>query len=412
MKDFGKLLKLTCKRYAIWIILFGFFFTLSNSFGIKNDLNWVERRLTDPVIEMERYLGKESVHYSDAKIDNKKLEEYEKTAQAFAKKYDLKYNEERIYETPDEVESFEKKDELWDRYYTYDNFKRAMESLPDNKLQVADKFESSIAITIFFIFILSMALTSIEESLNYYDFTRMLPWSKKKEFLMKLGIALIFGLGLFIVNALVTLAILKGSVFSEILGFAGFGQYLLKVLLASLTASLVGVSLGLLAGNFLGHLGLTIIAVGFIEWFKLIVFAFATIFGDNLSSNLNDAYYNFKKTLGPAAKVFLSLTNTDFDKMSSLWAALAVGLIIAIVAYFLIGRSSAERSGYLVKNNVLSEICKWSGILSFTSILYGITTGFLNFGGPNILIRIISYCLSLLISYKLFDILFKIRLKF
>lgn len=412
MKDFGKLLKLTWKRYAIWIILFAFFFTLSNSFGIKNNLKWDERRLTDQVIEMERNLGKESVHYSDAKIDSKKLEEYEKTAQAFAKKYDLKDEEEKIYDDAYGPSYNEEKDELWDRYNTLDNFRRIMETYPDHKILVVEKFTSSMSITIFFIFILAMALTSIEESLNYYDFTRMLPWSKKKEFLMKLGISLIFGLGLFIVNALVTIAIIKGSVFSEIMSFAGFGKFLLKVLLSTLTTSLVGVSLGLLAGNFLGHIGLSIIAIGFIEWFKLIVFSFATIFGDDLSSRLNDAYIDFKNELGPAAKVFLSLTNTDFDKMSALWAALAVGLIISIGAYFLIGRSSAERSGYMVKNKALSEFCKWSGILSLTSLLYVITTGFITVDSFNIIVRIITYCLSLLISYKLFDILFKIRLKF
>ena len=91
---------------------------------------------------------------------------------------------------------------------------------------------------------------------------------------------------------------------------------------------------------------------------------------------------------------------------------MVVALIIAVGTYFLIGRSSAERSGYMVKNKALSEICKWSGILSLTSILFVIIAGFITFEGANIAIRIIAYALSLLISYKLFDILFKIRLKF
>ena len=38
MKDFRKLLKLTWKRYAIWLILVGFFFTLSNTLGVKSNL--------------------------------------------------------------------------------------------------------------------------------------------------------------------------------------------------------------------------------------------------------------------------------------------------------------------------------------------------------------------------------------
>ena len=69
-------------------------------------------------------------------------------------------------------------------------------------------------------------------------------------------------------------------------------------------------------------------------------------------------------------------------------------------------------SGYMVKNQVISNVCKWSGILSLTSLLFMITTGIISNDGTNIFINIIAYGLSLLISYKLFDILFKIRLKF
>ena len=66
----------------------------------------------------------------------------------------------------------------------------------------------------------------------------------------------------------------------------------------------------------------------------------------------------------------------------------------------------------MVKNKALSGIAKWSGILSLTSILFVIASSIITPDTSNIIIRIITYGLSLLISYKLFDILFKIRLKF
>ena len=69
MKDFKKMLKLTWKRYAIWIILVAFFFTLLNTLGIKNNFKWEQKNLIDPVIEMERDLGKESIHLSYVKLD-------------------------------------------------------------------------------------------------------------------------------------------------------------------------------------------------------------------------------------------------------------------------------------------------------------------------------------------------------
>ena len=91
MKDFGKLLKLTWKRYAIWLILVGFFFTLFNTLEVKSNLKWDAFRITDNVRKMENYLGEEKSRPDDQKIDEKYLKDSEKTAQAFAKKYKLKY---------------------------------------------------------------------------------------------------------------------------------------------------------------------------------------------------------------------------------------------------------------------------------------------------------------------------------
>ena len=410
MKDFGKLLKLTWKRYAIWLILVGFFFTLFNILEVKSNLKWDAFRVTDNVRQMERNLGKEKDHLDDEKIDEKYLKDAEKTAQAYAKKYKLKYQEERSYDE-EYMEKLNKYD-LWHKQATYEEFMRVMEELDSYKIDMTEKLTSSMALSLVFIMIIAMGLTSIEESLNYYDFTRMLPWSKKREFLMKIGVALVFGLALFIINILMVTITIKGSVFSEIASFAKIGIFLMKSMISMVSASLVGVSLGLLAGNFLGHIGLSIIAIGFVEWFKLIIFSFLGIFGETYPGTFNDAYYNFKRSLSPAAQVFLSLLNASFDKTSTLWAGLVVALIIAVGTYFLIGRSSAERSGYMVKNKILSEICKWAGILSLTSILFVIIAGLVSSGDGNIILKILAYALSLLISYKLFDILFKIRLKF
>lgn len=412
MKDFKKMLKLTWKRYAIWIILLAFFSTLLNTLGTKNNFEWEQRSLIDPVIEMERDLGKESKYLSDGKLDKDFFEKSEKLAKEYAKKYNLKEEEEKTFEESYNLEPIEEKNDLWEKYSIYNNYLRSMEYFKSGKYLVIEKLLSSMAISLVFIIIASIGLTSIEESLNYYDFTRMLPWSKKKEFLMKVGIALIFGLALFIINTVIVFITIKGSAFSEIVSFAGFPTFLLKCIISFVSASLVGVSLGLLAGNFIGHIGLGIIAVGFIEWFKPIVFSFLAIFGDGHAARLNERYYEFKEGLTPAAKTFLSLTNANFEQISTIWAGLVVAIIIATCAYFLIGKSSAERSGYMVKNKVLSEICKWSGILSLTSILFVILTGMISSDGTNMIIRILAYGLSLLISYKLFDILFKIRLKF
>ena len=89
MRDFKKLLKISWKRYAIWLILLGFFLTLSNVLGVKQNIDWNKRRLYSSIIEIERYMNKESVHLDDQKFDEKYLEDSKKLAEEFAKKYKL-----------------------------------------------------------------------------------------------------------------------------------------------------------------------------------------------------------------------------------------------------------------------------------------------------------------------------------
>ena len=174
MKDFRKLLKLTWKRYAIWLILVGFFFTLSNTLGVKSNLKWDAFRITDNVRQIEKYLGEEKTHLDDEKFDEKYLKEAEKTAESFAKKYKLTYRKDRGYDE-DYFETLNKTD-LWDKQNIYEEFIRGMENLEGYKLDFTEKLVSSMALSLIFIMIVAMGLTSIEESLNYYDFTRMLPW--------------------------------------------------------------------------------------------------------------------------------------------------------------------------------------------------------------------------------------------
>src|SRR5699024_1237863 len=98
MKDFKKMLKLTWKWYAIWIILVGFFFALSNVFVVKSNLRCDSNNISDIIKEMGTYLGKKKTQLTDQKIDEKYLKEAEKTAQDFADKYKLNYRGDRFYD--------------------------------------------------------------------------------------------------------------------------------------------------------------------------------------------------------------------------------------------------------------------------------------------------------------------------
>ena len=301
-------------------------------------------------------------------------------------------------------------DKVEDQFYTLNRYEYAVQSIKNGELKIVKIYTNMLFFILVFTGIFTMALTSMEESMAYYDFTRMLPWSKKKEMLMKIGLGFIFTLGLFIVNLLVVTAIVKSSAIGGIVNFDGLAFFIIKSIALFAIASIVSTSLGLLAGNFLGHIGLMIIGVGAFEWFKNIILVFLLIFSESYTSRLEELIYKCINKLSPNIKPILSLTYVEFDNSLSLLTGLAIAFIIGLVAYLLIEKSSSERSGYLVKNEILSKICKFAAIFSLTSVMFVIANTFLY--TEMFIIRLVVYVLAFLISYKFFDILFNIRLKF
>ena len=109
-------------------------------------------------------------------------------------------------------------------------------------------------------------------------------------------------------------------------------------------------------------------------------------------------------------KPFVSIFNTSGELPEDL-GYLALAIIWAIIAYMINNKVNAEKSGYLVISKPFEVIAKVMGTLSTASILYIILNSSL-LNSQSVVINIICYVLSLLLSYKLFDILFKVRLKF
>ena len=412
MSDFGKILKLTWKRFSVWIILGCLFLGLSNSFLIKNKMQKYNEDIIDNVAYMEKDLHNKKMDTKNITIDEKFLEESDKIADEFAKKYNFGraiYNSLGEYNGPG-YEGDIYLDKVEDQFYTLNRYEYAVQSIKNGELKIVKIYTNMLFFILVFTGIFTMALTSMEESMAYYDFTRMLPWSKKKEMLMKIGLGFIFTLGLFIVNLLVVTAIVKSSAIGGIVNFDGLAFFIIKSIGLFAIASIVSTSLGLLAGNFLGHIGLMIIGVGAFEWFKNIILVFLLIFSEWYTSRLEELIYKCINKLSPNIKPILSLTYVDFDNSLSLLTGLAIAFIIGLVAYLLIEKSSSERSGYLVKNEILSKICKFAAIFSLTSVMFVIANTFLY--TEMFIIRLVVYVLAFLISYKFFDILFNIRLKF
>lgn len=411
MSDFKKILKLTTKRLSIWLVLICLFFALVNALSSRNQIKVSHNNLLNSVASMEDGLGLKRTDLKNKKLDEDDIAYTKDLAEKYAEKYGL----EKVLETKNYMEpanDWEKiqKSGVESQYFVLRDYIFTADILNQGRLLTSNIYQGLIATIVLMIGIFAMATTSVEESIGYYDFTMMLPWKKEKELFMKSAQAFIFGIIVFAINLAITSLMLKSSAFGQILSFSGFGLFILKALMVFMSASIIATATGLVAGNVIGHIGLLIISISGFELVRTLIAEFITVFSTGLASSFNQGYDSMKEKLPDYLKVFLSITHASYDDIRTLVSVLVVAILIGVCAYIIIKRSAAERSGYMVKNKTVSNICKGFAIFSLTSILYSFSINI--FDANFLLASVVMYGLSFLLSFKFFDILFNIRLKF
>lgn len=410
MSDFKKILKLTWKRLSIWLILLFLFFTLVNALASRNQIKVKYDNLTRTVKTMEKDLGVKESKSPGEKISPEYLTYSKELSKQFAKKYDLEdYIGEEGYENANQWDKIQKSG-AEDKYFTLRDFSYLSGKFDGERFSTMEIYEGLIPIIILMLGIFTIITTSVEESMGYYDFTMMLPWKKEKELLMKIGQGFLFALIVFIINLIVTSLLLKSSAFGNVLSFQGLGVFLLKSLMVFLIGSTITTSTGIVAGNVLGHIGLMNISIFGLELIRNLLVGLISVFSLGLAENFNQLTESFKEATASHLRVFLSISYADFDNIKSLLVALVYALIIGGIAYLVTKNSSAERSGFMVKNKTINAIAKVLAVFSLTSLLYSFSISI--FEVDFLIIRLVMYGLSFLLSYKFFDILFSIRLKF
>ena len=414
MKDLNKLLKITIKRFGIWILIFSLLIAMINGMQTRNRLMGDSELLKSAVYDMSDDLGMEIDN--SQKINRDYLNEASKIANAYAQKYELKSDKELDIMTEKEQNVYYQKleskygEEIWTKESNYKTFESMKTANEDGSMGAGAYLEDSTKGILILVAIISMLITSLEQSLPYYEFTMMFPWKKKDEVWMKAIIVFIIGLLIFLINLLSNIMMINASDFGSLLNVASLGDSIFKSILMVLSTSIITVATGMIAGNFVGQIGLLIIAAGSIDLVKTILDSFIGVFSSNLVDVIDKGYMNFKNNLPNIIKPFINLLNVDFT-YSSIIGLILVAFVWAMLAYFVNSKQNSENSGYLVLSKPVANVAKVLGILTLTSILNML--GSATFSGvKNIIFSIVIYAISLLISIKLFDILFKVRLKF
>lgn len=414
MSDFKNLFKITVKRYGIWILLISLMIAMT--YGLQS-----RARLKN---EAENLRGSVNVMAEDldTSIDNegKITKEYLDEASTIADKYAEKYG----ILTDDQMKNLA--DEDWNDYsdkainkygskfWEYESNYRTFQNIKESNLEVSNIFTYYIEDTAFgivvLVAILAMLITSLEQSLSFYDFTLMFPWKKRDEVWMKALVVFIIGLAMFLINLLLNIAMISSSDFAPLMDFSKLGDPILQSILLIFATSFITVSTGMIAGNFLGHAGLGIIAIGSIELLRYIVDVFLMIFAPDFASSASSSFSKFIENLPGVLRPFFSLFNVRMTYPTIVGYIIVAGLW-TLLAYLINSKSSSEKSGYLIISKPVEYIAKIWGILSFTTVLYLIGSAPIS-GMGSMILELIIYVVALLISIKLFDILFKVRLKF
>ncbi|WP_282928634.1 hypothetical protein [Anaerococcus sp. Marseille-Q7828] len=414
MSDFKNLFKITVKRYGIWILLISLMIAMTYGLQSRARLKNEAENLRGSVNVMAEDLDI-SID-NDGKITKEYLDEASTIADKYAEKYGILTDEEMKNLADEDWNDYSDKaiNKYGSKFWEYESNYRTFQNIKESNLEVSNIFTYYIEDTAFgivvLVAILAMLITSLEQSLSFYDFTLMFPWKKRDEVWMKALVVFIIGLAMFLINLLLNIAMISSSDFAPLMDFSKLGDPILQSILLIFATSFITVSTGMIAGNFLGHAGLGIIAIGSIELLRYIVDVFLMIFAPDFASSASSSFSKFVENLPGVLKPFFSLINVKMDYPNIIGYIIVAGLW-TLLAYLINSKSSSEKSGYLIISKPVEYIAKIWGILSFTTVLYLIGSAPIS-GMGSMILELIIYVVALLISIKLFDILFKVRLKF
>lgn len=413
MRNFKNLIKFTWKRFSIWLILVTVFCTMAVGISNQNTIRNAYDNFTYNIISMREDLYGKGQN-KDIKINEESLDQIAIELLKYKEKYKLlDFDEVYSIDVSGEAQDdyFERLSQNggYDAHYIYNSIKTYLQQFDEGKFDGSSYYQSLIFPIVIFMGLFGLSLTSLEQSSAIYDFTRLMPWKKKDELLMKTGIVFLFGLVIFAINAIVLAFILKTSAFGQVLSLHLIGRQICRNILIFLGTSIISTSLGFIAGNFLGHFGLFIMTLAGFELYRENLNMTLQVFSTALADKFYSAMASFEEGLHPFIKTLLSIVYIEVDDIRTILAFVLVAALIFCFALYLSKNQTSERSGYMIVNKKVSVFCKLIATLTLANLMTSLLASV--FVDTSFLVMII-FVLSLLLSYKFFDMLFEIRLKF
>lgn len=416
MRDFKKEIKILSRRNGFWIILvLAVSLLFSGLFQTKSlDESYRSLIQTTNTLNKMAKTGKKYDKYT--KIDKKFFQDNDVIFEKMSKKYKYEENINFDYEKASQKE-IDEREEFQLKYGEYistlDQYKYLSQEAKGKSNNFYFSYISVMGIVV--AIVLGVLFSSMEHATSYYEFARTYPWTKKKDFLMKICFGFMIILGFVILSSALNYMILKTSNF-EILKtgtrqipetIKGFGM-LSAIYLSILSA-------GFMAGNILGHFGLTVMTFGFLDILDEITGnisqitlgysdynrTFAYLINEKITDNGNPINTILRVILRP-------LTNFDTTKFAVIGLIL-FSLIVFSISFSLIEKTKTENSGKMVLLKPIENLAKILVIILFASTGTMIFQSSI-FEGFSIM-NFVVFGILIFVFTKIFNILFKLKLK-
>lgn len=430
MKDFKKLSKLLLKRNKIWLVLISILTLVVFSSSVNGVKNVIIYDTSKKLVEIEMLYKKEITKEHLKPFTNFERSYYLKTLKEkyperlpkdFNKEYNAYYDELRKIFKSQPFDFYETKEQdyfnqignnpysVLDGYIGLNNYNsNLVTSLRDGEVKVKNDFLKGDITIFLFIVLTGFLFTSMEHMTPFYEFTRMYPWSQRKNYFMKLFLIILITILMYMITSVIYYFIWKNSYVGEIISFSGIWKSWLLLLIKYLVFAILVVTTGTLAGNIIGHGGLMIIAIFGINLVKQNIMGIKELFVNISSYDLVFKFENYIKDT-PYQAFYNPLSSFSSDSISVISGLLALGLFYLIIGYIFSNKVKGENSGYLVTIKPVKILANVLAVFTTTFLLTSITNLFYietNFS----LIKIGIFALIFFITYKVYKVLFNIKL--
>lgn len=416
MRDFKKEIKILSRRNGFWIILVLAVSLLFSGLFQTKSLDESYRSLIQTTNTLNKMAKTGKKYDKNVKIDKKFFQDNDIIFEKMAKKYKYEENIDFDYEkaSPKEIDEREEFQLKYGEYIsTLDQYKYLSHEAKGKSNNFYFSYISVMGIVV--AIVLGVLFSSMEHATSYYEFARTYPWTKKKDFLMKICFGFMIILGFVILSSALNYMILKTSNF-EILKtgtrqipetIKGFGM-LSAIYLSILSA-------GFMSGNILGHFGLTIMTFGFLDILDGIIGNISQIllgYSDNnrtFASLIEKNIPNNGSLINTIFRVILRpLTNFDSTKYGVI-GLIIFSLIVFSISFSLIEKTKTENSGKMVLLKPIENLAKILVIILFASTGTMIFQSSI-FEGFSIM-NFVVFGILIFVFTKIFNILFKLKLK-